>query len=112
MRRARGLLEFLGNVLLAIVLAVLVWVVAERQANPSSEKTFRDPIPITLQNLPAGMLTYDLSVDAVQVSVNTPNNVWNEIDPQQVTAWVDLSGQVSGTLNLPVHVSIPNRGAP
>ena len=94
----------LGNVLLAIILAVLVWVVAERQANPSSEKTFRDPIPIALQNLPAGMVTYDDSADEVQVTVSTPDNVWNEIDPEQVTAWIDLSGQVSGTLDLPVNV--------
>ncbi len=112
MRRARGLLEFLGNVLLAIVLAVLVWVVAERQANPSSEKTFRDPIPIALQNIPAGMVTYEASVEEAQVTVSAPDNVWNEIDPKQVTAWIDLSGQVSGTLDLPVKASIPNRAAP
>jgi YbbR domain-containing protein len=112
MRRAQGLLDFLGNILLAIVLAVLVWVVAERQANPSSEKTFRDPIPITQQNLPAGMVTYGASADKAQVTVSAPDNVWNEIDPQQVTAWIDLSGQVSGTLDLPVKASVPNRAAP
>ena len=38
MRRVRGWLGHAGNVLLALVLAVLVWVVAERQANPRSEK--------------------------------------------------------------------------
>ncbi len=112
MRRVRGLLGNLGNLLLAIVLAVLVWVVAERQANPSSEKTFRDPIPITLQNLPAGMVAYDVSAETVQVTVNTPDNVWNGLNPEQVSAWIDLSGQVSGTLDLPVNVSVPNRAAP
>jgi YbbR domain-containing protein len=112
MRRAQGLLDFLGNVLLAIVLAALVWVVAERQANPSSEKTFRDSIPITLQNLPAGMVAYGASAEKTQVTVSAPDNVWNEIDPQQVTAWIDLSGQVSGTLDLPVKAAVPNRSAP
>jgi len=111
-KRARGLLELLGNVLLAMILAVLVWVVAERQANPSSEKTFRDPIPIALQNLPAGTVTYDASADEVQVTVSTPDNVWNAIDPKQVTAWLDLSGHMSGTLDLPVNVFVPNRAAP
>lgn len=112
MRRARNLLGHVGNVLLAIVLAVLVWMVAERQANPSSEKTFSDQIPIMLQNLPAGMVTFGASADEVQVTVSTPDIIWNEIDPKQVTAWIDLSGQVSGTLDLPVNVSVPNRAAP
>ncbi len=112
MRRLRSLLGHIGNLLLAIVLAVLVWVVAERQANPSSEKSFRDPIPITIQNLPAGMITYDASATQVQVTVSTPDIVWNQINPDQVTAWIDLSGQVSGTLDLPVNVSVPNRAAP
>jgi YbbR domain-containing protein len=112
MRRARSVFGLLGNVLLAIVLAVLVWVVAERQANPSSEKTFRNPIPITVQNLPAGMITYDASADEVRVTVDTPDIVWNAINPDQVSAWIDLSGQVSGTLDLPVNVSVPNRAAP
>ena len=112
MRRARSLFGLLGNVLLAIVLAVLVWVVAERQANPSSEKTFRDPINIAVQNLPAGTVMYAASASQARVTVNTPDIVWNEINPDQVSAWIDLSGQVSGTLDLPVNVSVPNRAAP
>jgi YbbR domain-containing protein len=112
MRRLRSLFGHIGNLLLALILAVLVWVVAERQANPSTEKTFPDSIPVTLQNLPAGMVTYDESADEVRVTVNTPDIVWNEIDPRQVTAWIDLSGQTSGTLDLPINVFVPDRAAP
>jgi YbbR domain-containing protein len=112
MRLLRSLLGHAGNLLLALILAVLVWVVAERQANPSNEKTFPDLIPVTLQNLPAGMVTYDESAAEVRVTVNTPDIVWNKIDPRQVTAWIDLSGQTSGTLDLPVNVSVPDRAAP
>jgi YbbR domain-containing protein len=112
MKRVHGLLGVLGNLALASILAVLVWVVAERQANPSSEKTFRNPIPITLQNLPAGMITYEANANEALVTVSTPDSVWNTINPEQVTAWVDLSGQVSGTLDLPINVAVPNRAAP
>ncbi|HTP08728.1 MAG TPA: CdaR family protein [Anaerolineae bacterium] len=112
MKRLRSLLGHIGNLLLAVILAVLVWVVAERQANPSTEKTFPESIPVTLQNLPAGMVTYDESADEVRVTVSTPDIVWNEINPDQVSAWIDLSGQVSGTLDLPVNVNVPNRAAP
>ncbi len=112
MKAARNAMGHVGNVLLAVILAVLVWVVAERQANPSSEKTFSNPIPIAIKNLPAGMVVYGTSDQTVQVTVNTPDVVWNEINPEQVSAWVDLSGQVSGTLDLPVNVTLPNRAAP
>lgn len=112
MKHVRTLLGFAGNLLLAVILAVLVWVVAERQANPSSEKTFRNPIPVTMQNLPAGMVTYEATSDQVQVTVNTPDIIWNEIDPQQVTAWIDLRGQEPGALELPINVNVPNRAAP
>jgi YbbR domain-containing protein len=112
MKWLRTLLGHVGNLLLALILAVLVWVVAERQANPSTEKTFPNAIPIVLQNLPAGMVTYDESAAEARVTVNTPDIVWNKIDPRQVTAWIDLSGQVSGTLDLPVNVNVPDRAAP
>jgi YbbR domain-containing protein len=112
MSRLRSLFGHVGNLLLAIILAVLVWVVAERQANPSTEKTFPESIPVALQNLPAGMVTYGASADKVQVTVNTPDIVWNGLNPDQVSAWIDLSGQVSGTLDLPVQVNVPNRAAP
>ena len=86
MKAARNVLGHFGNVLLAVILAVLVWVVAERQANPSSEKTFSNPIPIAIKNIPAGMVTYDASDQAVHVTVNTPDVVWNQINPEQVSA--------------------------
>jgi YbbR domain-containing protein len=112
MKWIRTLLGHVGNLLLALILATLVWVVAERQANPSTEKTFPNAIPVTIQNLPAGMVTYDESAAEVRVTVNTPDIVWNKIDPRQVTAWIDLSGQVSGTLDLPIKVNVPDRAAP
>ena len=111
MRTVRKLLGHVGNLLLALMLAVMVWAVAEQQANPSIERTFNNPIQLTLRNLPAGMETYEASATEVKVSVSTPENVWNSLDNAQVTAWLDLSGQVSGTLDLPVNVALPNRAA-
>jgi hypothetical protein len=111
MKWVRSVLGHLGNVLLAIILAVLVWVVAERQANPA-QKGPSTRHPIAIRDLPAGMVTYNASDEYAQVTVNTPDIVWNEINPDGVSAWIDLSGQVSGTLDLPVHVSVPNRAAP
>src|SRR5262245_52135511 len=111
MTTVRQILGHLGNLLLAIMLAVMVWAVAEQQANPSVERTINNPVRLTLRNLPAGMETYEASAAEVKVTVSTPENVWNSLENDQVTAWLDLSGQVSGTLDLPVNVAVPNRAA-
>jgi YbbR domain-containing protein len=108
---ARSLLGGVGNLLLAVVLALLVWVVAERAANPDAERTLSSSIPITLQNVPAGMMTYEPSARTVRVTLSAPESVWGVLTPDRVTAFIDLSGQVSGTLELPVQVTVDNRTA-
>lgn len=105
----RTLFSFAGNVLLAIVLALLVWVVAEREINPAEEKTLPSRIPIVMQNVPAGMVTYDESLRTAYVTLSAPKNVWDTLTPDRVTAAIDLSGQLSGTLELPVKVKVDDR---
>jgi len=107
----RTLFGGLGNLLLAIVLALLVWVVAERAANPNAERTLSNVIPINLQNVPAGMMTYEPSARSVRVTLSAPESVWGVLTSDRVAASVDLSGQVSGTLELPVQVTVDNRTA-
>jgi YbbR domain-containing protein len=107
----RGLFGGMGNLLLAIVLALLVWVVAEREANPDAERTLPNAIPITLQNVPAGMMTYEPSARTVRVTLSAPESVWGVLTPDRLSAFIDLSGQVSGTLDLPVQVTVDNRTA-
>jgi len=101
----------MGNLLLAIVLALLVWIVAERAANPDAERTLSNAIPITLQNVPAGMMTYEPSARTVRVTLSAPESVWGVLTSDRVAASIDLSGQVSGTLELPVQVTVDNRTA-
>ena len=96
----RSLLGGVGNLVLAIALAVLVWIVAEQQANPNTERTLTNAIPVTLQNLPAGMMTYEPSARTVRVTLSAPESVWGVLTPDRVTAFLDLSGQLSGTLDL------------
>lgn len=107
----RTLFGGVGNLLLAIVLALLVWIVAERAANPDVERTLSNAIPITLQNVPAGMMTYEPSARTVRVTLSAPESVWGVLTSDRAAASIDLSGQVSGTLELPVQVTVDNRTA-
>jgi YbbR domain-containing protein len=98
-----------GNLLLAIVLAVLVWLVAERQINPLEERTFPNRIPATLQNVPLGMITYDEGPRSASITLSAPKSVWDNLTPDRVAAYVDLGGQQPGTLELPIHVKVDDR---
>ncbi len=94
------------NLILAIILAVLVWIVAEQQADPSNERTFNVPIPIVKRNLPANLITYDESASTVKVTLSAPTSVWNLLTPDSFAASLDLSGQPTGTLDLPVNATV------
>jgi YbbR domain-containing protein len=105
----RWILDNLGNMLLSIVLAVLVWVVAVQEANPNVERTFSTPIPIAVQNLPPGMITYGESARSVRVTLSAPQTAWDVLSADRINATIDLSGQLTGTLELPVHVAVSDR---
>jgi YbbR domain-containing protein len=107
----RMVLSGVGNLLLAIALALLVWIVAEREANPDTERTLTSAIPIMLQNMPAGMMTYEASARNARVTLSAPESEWGVLTPDRVAASVDLSGQMSGTLELPIQVTVDNRTA-
>ncbi len=99
------------NLMLAVVLAVLVWMVAEQQANPSREGVYATAIPIVKRNVPANMITYDETAGEVNVTLSAPENVWDTLTDDRFAATIDLSGQPTGTLDLPVQVSVSNRAA-
>ena len=48
----RRVWDTLGTLLVALVLAILVWIVALNEVNPIQEKTFGQSVPITLINTP------------------------------------------------------------
>ena len=105
----RWLLDNVGNILLSILLAVMVWVVAVREANPDIDKLYGTPIPITPQNLPSGMMTYGESARQVRITLSGPQSAWDVLTPDRITAAIDLSQPVSGSLDLPVQVTVADR---
>ncbi|HET7375724.1 MAG TPA: hypothetical protein VFK30_03385, partial [Anaerolineae bacterium] len=107
----RWVLDNLGNMLLAIALAVLVWIVAVQQANPNIERTFPVSIPIVTQNIPAGMITYAESARSVRLTISAPQSTWDVLSADRLAATIDLSNQPTGTLQLEVHATVADRTA-
>ncbi len=105
----RWILDNLGNMILAIVLAVLVWIVAEQEANPNAEREFTSPIPIVEQHQPAGMIVYGESVRSVRVTLSAPQSAWDTLTADRIAATIDLSNQSAGALEVPVQVTVADR---
>jgi YbbR domain-containing protein len=107
--RLRGFFSNLGNLIVSIILAVLVWIVAVQEANPSITRLYTTPISIVPQNQPAGMIVYGESARQVRVTLSGPQSAWDVLTPDRVAAEIDLSQQTTSTFDLPVQVTVADR---
>ncbi len=107
--RLRGLFDNLGNLVVSIMLALLVWIVAVQEANPNITRLYTTPIAIVPQNQPAGMIIYGESARQVRVTLSGPQSAWDVLTPDRIAAAIDLSQQTTNTLDLPVQVTVADR---
>jgi YbbR domain-containing protein len=92
-------------ILLALVLAVVVWIVAVQEENPIEEGEFPDPIPIEIQNQPPGTTFLPEPFDErLAVTIRAPQSSWRDLRADKFSAWIDLAGQETGEYEVPVHV--------
>jgi YbbR domain-containing protein len=107
--KLRQLVNRLGTLLLAFLLAVAVWVAANLQMNPFDDRELTN-IPITLLNQPEDtvLVNEDEVSDQVSVQVRAPQSVLSEIRPSSFVAAMDLSGVEPGT---PMPVTVVVTGA-
>ncbi|HLF25171.1 MAG TPA: CdaR family protein [Anaerolineae bacterium] len=91
----RWLAQNIGNILLSLILAVVVWVVAVNEANPYRQDVLRG-IPLIILNQPRGTIVYDLSTTAVDVTLSAPESVWAAFNTRIISATLDLSAAQPG----------------
>lgn len=102
----RSLLENMASVLLALILALLVWMAAVNEQNPMQSGVFGEPIPVEIVNKPAGLDFVNPSriTEYVQVSIRAPRSVWNTLKGSDFRAVVDLTGLGAGTHDVAIAV--------
>ena len=104
MRIPRVVLDRAGTFLLALLLAVVVWVVSQQQQNPLEVRTL-SRVPVTARNLPQDLvLADDNSFSPVDVQVRAPRSVWEVLTTSDLLAYVDLSGAQPGRQEIPVTI--------
>src|SRR5258706_5163941 len=94
---ARRIWETMGTLVVALVLAVLVWVVALNEVNPIQEKVFPQLVPITLINTPPNTILTGNVSNRATVTIRAPQQVWLTLTAQQIQLVADLGSLAAGT---------------
>lgn len=107
MKRAAGWI--LGNLplmFMALLLATLAWVVALEQANPTIQRSYAQPIPVKPTNLGEELLIVGAFDKRVQVTLQTTQSVWENLEVEDFEATIDLRGLSPGTYDVVVKVEV------
>lgn len=107
----RWLGRSLGTLILAFILAVIVWVSAVTDGNPNEERDFPRLIPIEIIGQDANLLMIGSMPAQVRVRLDAPRSVWTQLTSESnaLRAYVDLTGLAPGKYTVPVHVDIHPR---
>jgi YbbR domain-containing protein len=94
----------LTTLLLAFILAVVVWVSAVLTADPNEERIYNRTVTLVGQD--SNLMLTSSPPGQVRITIRAPRSILSEItnNASLVQAWVDLSGVGSGPHTLPVQV--------
>ncbi len=92
--------------IMALILSLLSWVVAIEEADPTLERRFPVPIPVTVTDLPEDLEIVGTFDETVRVTVQTVQSVWDTLAVDDFEATVDLSGLEPGVYEVAVDVDL------
>ena len=93
--------------LLALFLAVVVWIIAVQQEDPIITREVPEPISVTYVDLEPGLTVLGDPVDKVTVWVRGPKSVVEALDADAFQAQVSLKGLGPDVHTLPIQVRGP-----
>ena len=105
---ARALTSNLSSALLALFLALLVWVVAVYEKSPPRTDVFPGSIPIEVINLGEGLIIANHVPTQCEVRLRALASTWDELKPEDFEATVDLDQLQAGQHEVPVVVKTLN----
>jgi YbbR domain-containing protein len=96
----------LGMILLALVLAIVVWIVATQEENPIVQDVFKEAISVQARGQQPGTTFLPTTFDeSVQVTIRAPQTSWRDLRVDEFSAWVDLADKAPGDYEVPVGVT-------
>lgn len=102
----RWLVSNLSTLVLALALAVVVWISAVTAANPNVERS--RTVPLEILGLDPDMLVIGPVPTQVRLTLEAPTSVMESMSASEssVRAWVDVSGLEPGTHDLEVQITV------
>lgn len=88
----RSFFSNLSSVLIALVFALVVWVVATNEQNPTREGLFTETIPITFEHRGQDLTLLDPSRVSARVRIRTQEDVWQNLNGSNFSLKADLGG--------------------
>ncbi|MBK6429351.1 hypothetical protein [Candidatus Amarolinea dominans] len=101
MNRVSGFFNNIGSILLALILALIVWVVAVQQQDPLVENVYDRTIPITRIGPDQGVVPFGGLLERVQIRIRAPQSSWTTLAASNFAAQLDLRGLAAGSYNIP-----------
>ncbi len=102
----KGWLSRLGSAALALILAVLVWVIAVQEEYPRAR--FTQPISVSRSGVAENLNVFGDTLSEVQIEIRAPKARWANLQARDFTAWIDLSALGAGEYDVPVQVKPPD----
>ena len=102
----RYILKNLSTILIALVLAFLVWVAAVREQDPPREEDFGQTIPIEVTPPAENLVNTIAPPKSVQLRLLAPESSWKDLSEAKFKAFVDLSNLPVGLADVPVEINI------
>lgn len=98
----------LSSLLLALVLAIAVWVSAVTASDPNEERFLTRPVEIKLTGKAPELKLMKTSNTSVRLKLKAPQSLWERLDSDAslISAWVDLSNLGAGEHTVPVQIQI------
>jgi len=104
----RSLLTDVSSALVALILALTIWVVAMREQNPIVQDRFPQAIPIEVVNKGEDLLILGGFEEEVNLLIRAPQKAWGNLEADDFQAYIDLADLGVGTHEVvPVEVHHP-----
>ncbi len=99
--------DHFGALLLAFILALVVWISAVITADPNEERVSRS-VEIDIVGLDPGLLLVEEIPDQARLTLEAPRSIWDKLNSDQtlIKAWIDLSGLPAGEHEVEVKSSV------
>jgi YbbR domain-containing protein len=104
----RVILKYLPSFILALALAIAVWISAVTAADPNEERIYPRQLQVELIGQDSSLVITSSDISPVTLTLSAPRSIWDRLTNEQnlVNATADLSGLQAGTHTVPIQVNI------